>query len=445
MRVDRRHFLAHGAAAAAATLAIQRFGLINALAQSGGYRALVCVFLFGGNDSNNMIVPVDDYGAYQAIRGAASGLNVALDDLLPIDPPSAGAAFGLHPGLAALHPLWHLGRMAAVCNVGPLVEPLTRDQYLTGNAVIPINLFSHSDQQSQWQTCVSTGPSATGWGGRTVDRLGAAMSFPAMVTVAGLTPFTAAQSARPLAVTPGQPFAVNGFNTTAPSQARFAALQALLQQDGGSTLAAAANSATSLAVANSQLLSTMPSIDVPFPATSLGSQMKQVAQLIKLNQSTLGLSRQLFFCSLGGFDTHNTQAATHTSLLTQLSDALAAFYAATEELNVAEAVTTFTLSDFARTFQANGNAGTDHAWGGHHLVLGGAVQGGDFYGRYPTLALNGPDDTDAGGSARGRWIPTTAVDQYAATLASWYGVAAADLPAVFPGLYRFDRPTLAFL
>jgi uncharacterized protein (DUF1501 family) len=173
--------------------------------------------------------------------------------------------------------------------------------------------------------------------------------------------------------------------------------------------------------------------------------MKQVAQLMKLNQSTLGLSRQLFFCSLGGFDTHNTQAATHASLLTQLSDALAAFYAATEELNVADAVTTFTLSDFARTFQPNGNAGTDHAWGGHHVVMGGAVQGGDFYGRYPTLALNGPDDTDAGGSARGRWIPTVAVDQYAATLASWYGVSDADLPAVFPTLNRFGDPRLGFL
>ena len=253
-----------------------------------------------------------------------------------------------------------------------------------------------------------------------------------MVTVAGLTPFTAAQSARPLALTPGQPFAVNGFNTTVPSQARYAALQALLQQDGGNALVAAANSATALAVANTELLKTMPSLETVFPATSLGSQMKQVAQLMKLNQSTLGLSRQLFFCSLGGFDTHNTQAATHASLLTQLADALAAFYAATMELNVADAVTTFTLSDFARTFQANGNAGTDHAWGGHHFVMGGAVRGGDFYGRYPTLALNGPDDTDAGSSARGRWIPTVAVDQYAATLASWYGVADADLPRSFP-------------
>jgi uncharacterized protein (DUF1501 family) len=278
---------------------------------------------------------------------------------------------------------------------------------------------------------VSTGPSATGWGGRTIDRLGGAMTFPTMVTVAGLTPFTAAQSARSPALTPGQPFAVNGFNTTAPGRARYAALQALLEQDGGNPLVTAANSATALAVANTALLKTMPSLETVFPATSLGVQMKQVAQLMKLNQSTLGVPRQLFFCSLGGFDTHNTQAATHTSLLTQLADALAAFHAATEELNVTDAVTSFTLSDFARTFQGNGNAGTDHAWGGHHLVLGGAVHGGDFYGRYPTLALNGPDDTDIGSSARGRSIPSVAVDQYAATLASWYGVADADLPAGF--------------
>ena len=444
MIINRRTFLAQTCAIGAATLAVQRFGLVNALAQSSGYRALVCIFLFGGNDSNNLVIPLDDYSSYEAVRTVATNVNIARDTLLPVAPPSAGGTFGLHPGLSSLVPAWNDGRLAVVCNVGPLVQPLTRAQYQAGNATIPLNLFSHSDQQGQWQTCVNTGPSPTGWGGRTVDRLGSTVTFPTMVTVAGLTPFTAAQTSQPLAITPGQPFRLNGFDSSAAARARNEALMSLLQQDAGNLLVRAATSATSLAVNNSQLLATMPPLATVFPVSSLGTQLQQVAQLIKLNQSTLGLGRQLFFCSLGGFDTHSAQATTHANLLTQLAEAMAAFYSATRELGVADAVTSFTLSDFARTLQPNGNAGTDHAWGGHHLVVGGAVRGGDFYGRYPTLALNGPDDTDSGGSARGRWIPTTAVDQYAATFAQWYGVSSVDLPAIFPNFNRFGG-ALTFL
>ncbi len=445
MTISRRTFLVHGCGGGAAALALHRLGLVNLYAQAGGYRALVCVFLFGGNDSNNMVVPLDAYAAYEAVRGVDTGVNIARDTLLPIAPPSAGAAFGFHPGLASLVPLWDGGRLAVACNVGPLVEPVSRAQYLGGNAAIPLNLFSHSDQQGQWQTCVSTGPSATGWGGRTVDRIAAASTFPAMVTVAGLTPFTAAVSGQPLALTPGQAFKLNGFDSSAAATARHDALVALLQQDGGNQLVGAANGAMSLAVDNAQLLASVPPLTTTFPATSLGSQLQQVAQMIKLNQTAVGLPRQLFFCALGGFDTHNGQAATQAGLLTQLADAMAAFYDATLELGVSDGVTTFTLSDFARTFRPNGNAGTDHAWGGHHLVMGAAVHGTDFYGRYPELALDGPDDTDSGSAARGRWIPTTAVDQYAAALASWYGVGDADLPAIFPNLDRFDDQRLGFL
>jgi uncharacterized protein (DUF1501 family) len=447
MSITRREFmLRSGTAMGAAALALQRFGLMNVMAQTGGYQALVCIFLFGGNDSNNMIIPLDDYASYAAIRGTGSGLNIAADTLVPIAPPSAGATFGLHPSLASLKTIWDQQRLAVVCNVGPLVEPLTRNQYLARNAAIPLNLFSHSDQQAQWQTCVSTGPSATGWGGRTADRLDPGTTFPMMVTVAGLTPFTAAAAARPLALTPGQAFQLNGYTppTTAAS-ARLTALKALLQIDDDQRLVGNASSTTSLALANSQLLATMPALTTVFPNTSLGNQMKQVAQLIKLNFSELQLPRQLFFCSLGGFDTHNNQSTTQATLLAQLSDAMAAFDLATQELGVAQAVTTFTLSDFSRTFTGNGNLGTDHAWGAHHFVMGGGVKGGDFYGEYPTLAPDGPNDTDRGSSARGRWIPKLAVDQYAATLASWYGVSSADLPAIFPNLNRFATPDLGFL
>ena len=444
MGMTRRAFVQRGVAMGSAALALQRFSLVNALAQTGGYQALVCIFLFGGNDSNNMIIPIDQYADYNAVRGAGTGLNIPVDTLLPISPPSAASTFGLHPSLAGLKPIWDQRRLAVVCNVGPLVEPLTRTQYLAGNARVPVNLFSHSDQQGQWQTCVSTGPSATGWGGRTADRFDSGLTFPMMVTSAGLTPFTAATSARPLTLTPGQAFQLSGF-TGAYAGSRYTALQTLLQIDADQRLIQSANDTTSMAITNSRLLGTLPTVQTVFPGTSLGNQLKQVAQLIKLNQSKLGLPRQLFFCSLGGFDTHSAQANTQANLLLQLGNAMAALDAATQELGVMSAVTTFTLSDFARTFVGNGNSGTDHAWGGHHVVMGGAVKGGDFYGAFPTLAPNGPSDTDSGSGARGRWIPTSAVDEYAATLASWYGLGTADLPAVFPNLGRFATANLGFL
>jgi uncharacterized protein (DUF1501 family) len=217
MTLSRRDFLLRGSTLGAAGLALNRFGLVNALAQSGGYQALVCIFLFGGNDSNNTIVPIDDYASYEAVRSVASGLNIPRDTLLPIAPPSAGSTFGLHPSLAALQPLWDQKRLAVVCNVGPLVEPIRRDQYLGGGSAIPVNLFSHSDQQGQWQTCVSTGPSATGWGGRTADRLDPSATFPLMVTVAGLTPFTAAVAGNLRAV------AIGGVSNVASARHRSAA------------------------------------------------------------------------------------------------------------------------------------------------------------------------------------------------------------------------------
>jgi uncharacterized protein (DUF1501 family) len=222
----------------------------------------------------------------------------------------------------------------------------------------------------------------------------------------------------------------------------------LLGVNDGNSLVKSANSVTAQAIEHSAVLGTLPPVNTPFPANNqLGAQLRQVAQIIKLNQSALGLKRQFFFCSLGGFDLHNGQvtAATpatgaHANLFDQLSAAMRAFYAATEEIGAATQVTTFTLSDFGRTFTANNGVGTDHAWGSHHFIMGGSVRGGDFFGAFPTLVPNGPDDTDAGGTARGKWIPTTSVDQYGAALATWYGVSPVDLPAVFPNLNRFGPP-----
>jgi uncharacterized protein (DUF1501 family) len=244
---------------------------------------------------------------------------------------------------------------------------------------------------------------------------------------------------------PGSTPGLSGFDSSAPATARLQALQQLLTFDTGVSLIQAASSITSNSLANSKILSgalaSAPTLQTAFPANNgLATQLKQVAQIISV-RSALGLNRQVFFCSLGGFDTHSAQIAIQAPLLQLLSDAMSAFYAATVELNVAQQVTTFTMSDFSRTFQPGSNNGSDHAWGSVQMVLGGAVKGGDIYGTLPAFALGGPND--AGNN--GRWIPTTSIDQYGATLAQWFGVSAANLAPIFPNLANFSTTKLGFL
>ena len=464
MHVTRRDFLlqscqacagyALGAAAFAAGL--DRFALINAFAQGPSYRALVCVFLAGGNDGNNTVVPLGstDYQAYANAR-SGSGLVIPSADLLRIAAPSAGE-FGLHPSLAGIRNLWADGQAAVVCNVGPLVQPMTRASYLSG-APRPYQLFSHSDQIAQWQSAVADRVSPTGWGGRAADRFQPHPSGFPMVTAISGGLFTRGQATAPLSIaaapTPlNQVLVLNGFSTIAGDAARRTSMDFLRTVDTGNAVVRSTSGTVQSALDIGRLLNTDVTLATPFPNTTLGNQMRQIAKVIKLNSSSLRLDRQIFFCQLGGFDTHQGQVATQANLLAQVDGAIAAFYAATVELGVAEQVTTFTLSDFGRTLQPAGSGagvvGTDHAWGNHHFVVGGAVRGGDFYGRpgptgslFPALQLGGPSDTDN----RGRWIPTVAVEQYAATLASWYGVPAADLPLVFPNIGRFDGATLPFM
>jgi uncharacterized protein (DUF1501 family) len=468
MTLTRREFLSRSFGAfGAAALAFERFGLLQAFAQSNDYKALVCIFLFGGNDSGNVVMPYDDYASYANAR-EASGVALPQSSLLQIAVPSVGSRFGLHPSLTGLHELWNQGKMAVICNVGPLVEPTNRTEYTNGSARLPLNLFSHSDQQNQWQTSVSNTSIASGWGGRTADKTANSNStvFPPITSVAGTPIFVAGDVERPLAIAPA-PTTLNtalrldGFPNPPDNDPRYISLQELQQADQNLTLVRGASRITSEALMVQRALAGAGDPTVaPFPLnprTTLGNQLEQVAKMISI-RSALGMSRQIFFCSLGGFDTHNGQVTggapatgTHASLLAQLSGAMKTFYDATVSLGVASQVTTFTLSDFARTFVPNGTLGTDHAWGSHHFVLGGSVRGADFYGIpgsngtvFPTLAANGPDDTDSGTNARGRWIPTTAVDQYGATLASWFGVSSTDLSAVFPNIGRFGQRDLGF-
>ncbi|HEX8130785.1 MAG TPA: DUF1501 domain-containing protein [Pyrinomonadaceae bacterium] len=482
MASTRRDFLRQTGCAlvggAALMSGIEDFGLIHAFAQGASpatdYKALVCIFLSGGNDGNNTIVPVDAtrFGEYASVR-ASAGLALPAPGqpggLLPINPTSGGE-YGFHPAMPELKTLFDNRQLAVVSNVGPLVEPLTRDTYRNGSGKRPSQLFSHSDQIAQWQTSVSNDTSATGWGGRTADRaapLNGGATFPQVVSIAGTSLFATGAQTRPLGIpdarTSPSLAAVLPLNnapsasgyTTAQTNARRAAFDALRGVDLGATLVKASRDVTEQAIQTSLALSTNPTINTIFPAstnnttglTTIGAQLLQVAKIIAL-RNTLGIKRQIFFCQVGGsFDTHSgqgTSTGVHANLLTQVSQAMKAFYDATVELGVQNSVTSFTLSDFGRTLQpagAGAAVGSDHGWGNHHFILGGAVRGGDFYGRFPTLALGGPDDADT----RGRWIPTTSVEQYAATLASWYGLSASDIPLVFPLIGRFPSANLGFM
>jgi uncharacterized protein (DUF1501 family) len=450
---SRREFLCKCCTSlGAAALTFERFGLVNTFAQPSNYRALVCIFLFGGNDSNNMLIPYDNYGAYAAIRDAASGIKIDKTNATLVRPPSVGGPhFFFHPSMTGIHQLFMQGKVAAVVNVGPLAEPTTRDTYLNGSARVPINLFSHSDQQTSWQTSIATGNSPTGWGGRIIDNTPMLnpVTFPMMVTTSGLSIFTTGDTAA-LAVSPAptplnQSLRLDGFDLSRESLIRRSVLSQLLPLDRGVPLVHSANETMRSALEAAAVLEAAvePTLRA-FPNSSLGNQLKQVAKLIAL-RDILKVERQIFFCSMGGFDLHTDQFGSHETLLDRLSRAMTAFYNATVDLNVDQQVTTFTLSDFARTFVANGGAGTDHAWGSHQLVMGGPVSVGDFYGTYPRLLVKDGDDADSGAGARGRWIPTTAVDQYGAGLAKWYGVSDGDMPAVFPNLSRFPGGALHFL
>ncbi len=442
-RITRRQLI--GGLGGTALLA--RLGRINALAQNAppDYKALVCIFLSGGNDGHNTLVPLtqSEFNAYSTIRG-----SVALPDnngpLLSVVTPE-GVPYGLNPGLAAIHPLWAQGRLAMLANTGMLVQPVSRQQFLANTVPVPTNLFSHSDQIQQMQSGVPSTSAATGWAARALDviqSMNGASTFPASVSINGPALFCTGSVVQSASLLPGFNLDVNGLQLWPQSaaDARKLGIQQVLEFDSGLALVQSANKMRKDALSlNAMLTGSSATISTPFPGTSIGNQLLQVAKIIKLRGST-GINRQVFFCSLGGFDTHGSQSWEHWNLLRQVSEAMAAFYNATSEMGVPERVTSFTLSDFGRTLQPSG-VGTDHGWGNHHWIMGGAVQGGQVYGTFPTLALGGPDDS----GTRGAMIPTTSIDQYGATLASWFGVPANQLPSVFPNIGNFATANLGFL
>ena len=446
MAVNRRSFIRYASMAAAGNaLALRPFGALNALAQSSqDYKALVCVFLFGGNDANNTLVPFDTagYGNYASVRGP---LAITQSQLLQLGPTPN---FALNPNLPEVQALYNSKNIALVTNVGTLVAPITKAQYQAGQS-LPTNLFSHPDQQLEWQNAAQSAATSTGWAGRIADTLSTSYNpgglIPMITSVAGDTLFCNGNASTPVSVSPGNLGGASCSEGTTECAARQATAQALLSFDSGLTLVQADNAITSNAYNYAKELTAATQSITPlktaFPtANALASQLQQIAQIIQV-RAALGVSRQIFFAGIGNFDTHSNQLALQNALLAQISPALNAFYAATVEMGVQSNVTTFTMSDFSRTFQPNSNTGSDHAWGAHHIVMGGAVKGGSIYGTFPTLALGGPDDS----GTNGRWVPTTGSVQYAATLARWFGVSAAQLPAIFPNIGSFSSANLGFV
>lgn len=464
MSTTRRQFLGQAACggvgltsllSALGTLRLLNAGLsAQTVPAAGDFKALVCLFLYGGNDGNNTIIPRDTagYNAYAAARGA---LAIPSANLIPLSLPAGDSRqLGLHPALPRTASLFNSGQAAFVANVGTLVAPLTKAQYLAGGTAVPPYLFSHSDQTVQWMTSVPDSPDKIGWGGRLADltvALNGNSQISMNISLAGTNYFQVGNQVVQYQLDYDGSVSLSNYTSTSnPRKQMYDGAKKVIGRSYGHLFEQEYVNVVGRAVANDTLirstLATIPEYTDKFPASveanglnRLAAQLRVVLRLIQA-QAALGMRRQIYFVALGGFDTHGEQLADHAGLLSMLDNGLAEFHQGTVDIGMASNVTTFTASDFGRTLVGNG-VGSDHAWGNHHLVLGGAVKGGRVYGTMPNLTIDGPSDT----GERGSWIPTISTDEYSATLAKWFGVSPANMSLVLPNIGRFASPDLGFM
>ncbi|HEX2584589.1 MAG TPA: DUF1501 domain-containing protein [Steroidobacteraceae bacterium] len=419
------------------------------------YKALVCIFLYGGNDYANTVVPYDatNYAKYNAIRGGA-GIAWARNDLTPsaLTPVVSqtltdNLQYALAPPLLPLKALFDTGKLAVQLNVGPLVEPTTLQQYQNQSVRLPPKLFSHNDQQSIWQSSGSEG-ATTGWGGRMGDLAlsnNGTNSLLTCISATGNAVFVAGHNALQYQISTNGAIKIRGLDKTVEAAVISDALNALIAQSSTHAFEEQYAAVTRRSMQMENIVNTAltgvtlgTSFDTDGKPNSLADQLKIVARLIGA-RSSFGIKRQVFCVSLGGFDHHDSLMEKQPPLLAAIAEAMNAFYQATVELGVANKVTTFTASDFGRTFTPNSD-GSDHGWGSHHFVLGGAVQGGRFYGTAPAVSVQTDDQV-----GQGRLLPSTSVDQFGATLARWFGVSDSELASVLPNIGNFTTKTLGFV
>ena len=453
LKTSRREFLRQSSALAiagsAAPFAMNLASIGAASAQvAGGYKALVCVFLYGGNDTHNTVVPVSApaYNTYAGTRGSLALQPAQLTTLSPIFP--GGLQLGLPNELAPLATLFEAQRCAIVANVGPLIVPTDRTSFFNNSVPKPAKLFSHNDQQSTWQASAPEG-ATYGWGGRIGDLLAAQNGNATFTTInlTGNAVFLSGQQIQPYQLDPalgaipfngvvGNSLYGSGAGNTALRNILTRSHASLMQNELGKVNQRSLDSQVALSTALAAPIAPAPP---GLPANNqLAQQLQMVAKVIYA-RSALGAARQVFLVSMGGYDTHANQSATHPGLLTQLAQAIAWWQTTIDQLGIANDVTLFTASDFGRALTPN-SEGSDHGWGAHHFVVGGAVNGRQVYGAYPDLTTSA--STDAG---NGRLIPTTSVEQYAATMAKWMGVTPANLPVILPNLVNFSQQDLGFM
>ncbi len=456
--LSRRSFLGQASCAAvgSASLFSTLFNLrmSSALAQSmpvvspfGDYKALVCLFFAGGADSNNMLIPYGEteYSEYQTIR---SDLALGRDTLLPINLQNGdGRQFAVHPGMPEVQQLFNNGQLAFINNVGTLVEPVTLDTWEAGMARVPEGLFSHSDQIQQWQTSIPDQRSTIGWAGRMADIMQAANTNDLISMNISLSGNNVMQSGNHvISYSIDSETGAAGINHYGSDEwwgtVRTPAINSLIDYEYKNIFeqayASQVRQSIDASVQFGDALSQAPTLQTTFSDNEISQSFRTIAQSISV-AGLLGMTRQTYFVLFGGWDHHDEVINNQARMLPVVSAALGEFNAAMAELDMQNSVTTFTASDFARTLTSNGR-GSDHAWGGSHMVMGGAVNGSNFYGPYPNLYAGNPLDT-----GRGRLIPTTSTDEYFAELALWFGVPNSEITNIFPNLSRFYDPNSAQL